>query len=352
MGNSVAPPRPLSLPDHSADVGRSTEIEAPTPRVQVFLGMPAVIQSGMMRRLLEFVERAGRSRASVLVTGETGAGKELIARAIHQYSKRASGPWIDLNCAALPELLIESELFGYEKGAFSGAMSAKPGMFELAHTGSLFLDEISELSPRMQGKLLRVLDGAPYYRLGGTKKISADARVIAASNQDLQEASTAGTFRRDLYHRLAQLHVRVPPLRERVEDVAPLAQFFLAQQEQQPLHFSREALAALERYGWPGNVRELRNVVAQAAVMAEGGVIEAKDLPLTVRSGRPKALTLEAIEREAILRVLEETEGRQLRAAEILGISLRTLARKLKAYNEQAEEEREWTGKNARPTGC
>ena len=282
-------------------------MEAGATAVHVFLGMTAVIASSAMRRLLELVERAAKSRASVLITGETGAGKELIARALHHYSRRASGPWIDLNCAALPELLIESELFGYERGAFSGAASAKPGMFELAHTGSVFLDEIGELSPRMQVKLLRVLDGAPYYRLGGTRKISVDARIIAASNRDLDEATAAGTFRRDLYHRLAQLRVHVPPLRERPEDVAALARFFLAQQEleeQRLQRFSSEALGALERYAWPGNVRELRNVVVQAAVLADEGVIEAGHLPVPVRSARAKAVTLQDLERDAILRVL------------------------------------------------
>src|SRR5690242_6977502 len=236
--------------------------------VHVFLGMPAVIRSEPMRRLLQFVERVGRSSAAVLITGESGTGKELIARALHQYSARAGRPWIDLNCAALPELLIESELFGYEKGAFSGAVATKAGMFELAQTGSVFLDEIGELPPRMQVKLLRVLDNAPYYRLGGTRKISVDARIIAATNQDLEQAMAAGQFRRDLYHRLGQVRVHVPALRDRQDDIAPLAQFFLEQQEQ-PFHFSQEALDALERYHWPGNVRELRNVVVQAAVMAD-----------------------------------------------------------------------------------
>jgi transcriptional regulator with PAS, ATPase and Fis domain len=343
MGHPIAPLRPPSPPDSLAELDDPTGVmDSPemaassAPLVRVFLGMPAVIASGVMRRLLEFVERAARTRAAVLITGETGAGKELIARAIHQYSMRAPRPWIDLNCAALPELLLESELFGYEKGAFSGAMTSKPGMFELAHTGSVFLDEISELSPRMQVKLLRVLDGAPYYRLGATRKVAVDVRVIAASNQDLEEAKAAGTFRRDLYHRLAQLHVHVPALRERPEDIAPLARFFLEQQgleNVRPLQFSAEALAALERYAWPGNVRELRNVVVQAAVMAEEGLIEVEHLPVPVRTAPPKAVTLAAIERETILRVLAENTGQQQRAAEILGISLRTLARKLKAYN-------------------
>ena len=221
-----------------------------------------------MRRLLAFVERVARVNAAILITGESGTGKELIARAIHHYSMRCARPWIDLNCAALPELLIESELFGYEKGAFSGALATKPGMFELAQTGSVFLDEIGDLPPRMQVKLLRVLDGAPYYRLGGTRKISVDARVIAATNQDLEEAMAAGTFRRDLYYRLAQVRVHVPPLRERPDDVRPLARFFLEKQEPR-LQLCDQALDALERYSWPGNVRELRNVVVQAAVMVD-----------------------------------------------------------------------------------
>ena len=341
MGHPVAPSRPRSPQDSHSPfeeqeaVGCSHETEASAVRVQVFLGMPAVIASGAMRSLLAFVERAGRSRASVLITGETGAGKELIARALHHCSRRAQGPWIDLNCAALPELLLESELFGYERGAFSGAIAGKPGMFELAHTGSVFLDEISELSPRMPVKLLRVLDGAPYYRLGGTRKISVDARVIAASNQNLEDATATGTFRRDLYHRLAQLRVHVPPLRERPEDVPALARFFLAQQElqeQRPLRFSAEALATLDRYMWPGNVRELRNVVVQAAVMADD-VIEVRHLPVPVRAAPAKAVTLEDLECETILRVMAETGGGQQRAADILGISLRTLGRKLRSYN-------------------
>jgi len=341
MGNPFVPLRPASRPKSPSEpntpsrVGPSPEAEtAGRPRVPTFLGMPAVIQSAPMRRLLGFVERVGRLGAAVLITGETGAGKELIARALHEYSTRSARPWIDLNCAALPEPLIESELFGYERGAFSGALGSKPGMFELAHTGSIFLDEVGELSPRMQVKLLRVLDGAPYYRLGGTRRISADVRVIAASNQDPDEAMAAGTFRRDLYYRLAQIRIHVPPLRERVEDIVPLARFFLQQQEPPALRFSEEALAALKRYDWPGNVRELRNVVVEAAVMVDGESIQLHHLPLAVQAAPPRAVTLEDVERETILRVLEENGGRQRRTAEMLGISLRTLGRKLKSYDE------------------
>jgi two-component system, NtrC family, response regulator AtoC len=301
--------------------------------VHTFMGTPAIISSPVMRRLLALVERVAKANAAILITGESGTGKELIARAIHHYSMRSARPWIDLNCAALPELLIESELFGYEKGAFSGALATKPGMFELAQTGSVFLDEIGDLPPRMLVKLLRVLDGAPYYRLGGTRKISVDARVIAATNQDLEQAMAAGNFRRDLYYRLAQVRIHVPSLRERPDDIRPLARFFLEKQEPR-LQFGDGALDALERYPWPGNVRELRNVVVQAAVMTDGEVIEAGDLPFLVQSAPPKPVTIEEMERDMILKTMTDTGGQQQRTADMLGISLRTLSRKLKAYSE------------------
>jgi len=322
-------------PDTSVPPCLASASPPPSADVRTFMGTPAVISSQPMRRLLAFVERVARANAAILITGESGTGKELIARAIHHYSMRSARPWIDLNCAALPELLIESELFGYEKGAFSGALTTKPGMFELAQTGSVFLDEIGDLPPRMQVKLLRVLDGAPYYRLGGTRKISVDARVIAATNQDLEQAMAAGNFRRDLYYRLAQVRVHVPPLRERPDDVRPLARFFLEKQDPR-LQLCDQALSALERYGWPGNVRELRNVVVQAAVMADGEVIEAEDLPFLVQSAPPRPVTLQDMEREMIFRVMTDTGGQQQHTADILGISLRTLSRKLKAYNEGA----------------
>ena len=196
-----------------------------------FLGMPAVLASEPMRRLMSMVERVARSNATVLIVGESGAGKELVARAVHHFSMRSQKPWVDLSCAALPEHLLESELFGYDKGAFSGADSPKPGLFELAHQGTIFLDEIGELDPKMQVKLLRVLDGVPYYRLGGVKKVSADVRVVAATNQELEVLVSEGRFRGDLYHRLSQIMLRVPPLRQRIDDIAPLARYFLAQQD-------------------------------------------------------------------------------------------------------------------------
>jgi DNA-binding NtrC family response regulator len=307
-----------------------------TQVTHTFLGMPAVIKSKPMLELLSVAQRVGRTNAAVLITGETGSGKEILARAVHHYSLRHSKPWVDVNCAALPEHLIESELFGYEKGAFSGADSMKQGLFELAHTGTLFLDEIGELNQKMQVKLLRVLDGTPYYRLGGVRKISVDVRVVSATNVNLEEAVRAGEFRSDLYHRLTQIHLKVPPLRERPEDVAALAELFLQQQEPGS-RFSPEAMEALVAHSWPGNVRELRNMVSKGLIFASGPCITASDLPLPrpeprAVPGSPPGLNLDNVEREMVFKALIETGGRHDKAARMLGISRRTLSRKLKTY--------------------
>lgn len=310
---------------------------------RVFLGLTAIIASPVMNRLLEQAERIARTNASVLILGESGSGKEMVARAIHHYSKRSQKPWVDLSCAALPEQLMESELFGHERGAFSGADHAKPGLFELAHQGTIFLDEIGELDPRMQVKLLRVLDAVPYFRLGGVKKVTVDVRVVAATNQNLEQAVAEGRFRGDLYHRLNQLTLTVPPLRERREDIAPLAEYFLAQHDP-GMVLSRSAAEKLETYAWPGNIRELRNIMVQAAVLADGRELHAPDIPLRVTDGPRGPRLVEAIhapqnlddmERRMIMDALEKSGGHQQRAALELGISRRTLSRKLKLYQDQ-----------------
>lgn len=330
----------------------------------VFLGMTAVIVSEPMRRLMQSVERAAKSSASVLITGESGSGKELVARAVHHFSPRAQRPWVDLSCAALPEHLLESELFGYERGAFSGANNTKPGLFEMAHQGTLFLDEIGELDPKMQVKLLRVLDGVPYYRLGGTRKVTADTRIVAATNQDLERLVSEGRFRGDLYHRLCQLTLRVPPLRERLDDIAPLAWHILGHHNPEA-SFTSRALRLLESHAWPGNVRELRNVVTNAAVMNTELEIDVGNLSLSTSSlnafsgstssglsaldratgsggmGTQAAngagannASLDHMERRMIFDALAEAGGHQQQAASRLGISRRTLSRKLKSYEE------------------
>jgi len=308
--------------------------------------MDAVICSPSMNALMSMVTRVAPRNAAVLITGETGTGKELIARAVHAQSLRANRPWVDVNCAALPEHLVESELFGYEKGAFSGADAGKPGLFELADKGTLFLDEVGELEPRVQVKLLRVLDGIPYYRLGGSHKIAVDVRIIAATNQPLDQAVKHARFRSDLYHRLSQLQLHIPPLRERTEDVVALAQYFL-EQTRPGLRLSYGAIDLLQSYLWPGNVRELRNVMLQAAISAAGDEISLSDLPAeilcTPSAGAARELPaaaaehespadLEALEKQAIVRAMARTAGHQGMAAEQLGISRRTLSRKLKQY--------------------
>lgn len=309
----------------------------------------AVICSESMRKLVAMVERVAPGNASVLISGETGTGKELIARAIHALSQRASKPWVDVNCAALPEHLVESELFGYEKGAFSGADSEKPGLFELADKGTLFLDEIGELEPKIQVKLLRALDGVPYYRLGGSRKVAVDVRIIAATNQSLHEVVRSGRFRRDLYHRLAQIQLRVPPLRERIEDIAAIAQYFL-KRNHPGIELSYEALELMGTYSWPGNVRELRNIVLQAATIASAGEIRACDLPAEMTgTHEPSAPlqespNLEDVEKRTILQALARTGGYQAAAAEQLGISRRTLIRKLKQYRIEGEQRTDHLG--------
>ena len=303
-------------------------------------GIQFILASPIMHKFMAMVDRIASHTETVLVTGETGTGKELIARSVHESSHRRSRPWIDINCAALPENLVESELFGYEKGAFSGADSSKPGLFELADRGTLFLDEIGELQLQTQVKLLRVLDGQPFYRLGGHRKIKVDVRIVAATNQDLESAVRDGRFRKDLFHRLGQLQLRVPPLRERPEDIVALAEHFL-RLKASGKNFSSEAISALLSHPWPGNIRELRNLVAKVAMESFASEVDFAKVTAAI-SGEPTALrqtasvpagNLESMEEQMIIKALERTGGQRALAAEQLGISRRTLSRKLKEYN-------------------
>jgi transcriptional regulator with PAS, ATPase and Fis domain len=307
-----------------------------TSHCEDMLGLSALISGEAISGIMRTVTRVALSDAAVLILGESGVGKEVIARALHKHSLRNGMPWVDINVAALPEHLVESELFGYDKGAFSGADSAKPGLFELAHGGTLFLDEVGELDPKMQVKLLRVLDGVPYYRLGGVKKIKVDVRIVASTNRCLEEAISNGRFRSDLFHRLNHVRIVVPPLRERRDEVIPLAEFFLRSHDP-GLSLSREAQEALQRYSWPGNLRELKNVVTGCAILANGATIGEDDLPAAVR-GSPRvpeqrrSYRLDALEQQTIDEVLSVTGGHHRKAAELLGISSRTLSRKLKVH--------------------
>jgi transcriptional regulator with PAS, ATPase and Fis domain len=309
-----------------------------------------IVRSEASQRLMATVRRIATTPATVLIEGETGTGKELVARAIHEFSPRGHKPWVDVNCSALPEHLLESELFGHEKGAFTGADCSKPGMFELAHEGTLFLDEIGELDPKIQAKLLRVLDGAPFYRLGGTRKISVDVRIVAATNRDLEAAVRKGTFRKDLFFRLGQMHVRISPLRERPEDVVAIAEKVL-NEHRAGARFNQRALDALCAYTWPGNVRELRNIIMSLITLSDcQAEIDVDDLPEQITAATPNPLhgasptaipaenaivplgDLDSMERVMIEDALFACDGDQAQAADRLGISRRTLTRKLKLY--------------------
>src|SRR5438067_3952523 len=296
-----------------------------------------------MRKIYSIVEQAAPTGASVLITGESGTGKELVATTVHQLSARATFPFVAINCAAIPETLLESEIFGHEKGAFTGAADRRPGCFELADRGTLFLDEIGEMTPATQVKLLRVLQERKFRRLGGRTEQSVDVRVIAATNIDPVEAVKAGKLREDLYYRLNVFSFRLPTLRERKDDLPLLIQSFInefnSRNQKAIAGVDQQAMRILERYAWPGNVRELRNVIERATILAPGPFIEAKHLPPVLAEEPPPehqpqlalapGTTVEEAERRLIMMTLAHTRDNKTRAAEILGISLKTLHNKL-----------------------
>lgn len=303
--------------------------------------------SPKMRALFETIERVAPTDATVLLEGESGTGKELIARMIHRNSLRKEGPFVAVNCAALPEALLESELFGHEKGAFTGADRRRTGRFGLADGGSLLLDEIGELPVHLQAKLLRVLQEQTYEPLGGTRSVSVDARILVATNKNLKEEIRAGRFREDLFYRLNVVRLVVPPLRQRAEDIPLLAHHFLEvynRKNRRMLNgMTREAARLLARYDWPGNVRELENLIERSVIMCRGEMIDVADLPESLRSladappeisrhEPPAGRTLKEMEAEMIRLTLKENSGNRTRTAEVLGISRRTLQLKLKAY--------------------
>jgi len=298
-----------------------------------------------MQRVFEVVDQVAPSRATVMITGESGTGKELVANAIHQRSPRANGPFIKLHCAALAESLLESELFGHEKGSFTGATARKDGRFQIADGGTLFLDEIGEISPSIQVKLLRFLQEHEFERVGGTQTIRVDVRVIAATNRNLVEEVAKGRFREDLFYRLNVVALEMPPLRDRRSDIPALAKFFLdrytKENAKQVDGFAPETMELLISYDWPGNVRELENAIERAVVLTTGPTVEARFLPPNVRprltpAGMPviPGATLADIERYAILETLKATGGSTSKAAELLGISVRTIQYRLHQYNE------------------
>jgi DNA-binding NtrC family response regulator len=304
---------------------------------------PMIGNSPEMRKIYQIVEQSAPTAASVLITGESGTGKELVAQTIHQLSPRAAFPFVAINCAAIPETLLESEIFGHEKGAFTGAADRRQGCFELADRGTLFLDEIGEMTPATQVKLLRVLQERRFRRLGGRTEQSVDVRVIAATNVDPAEAVQKGKLREDLFYRLNVFALRLPPLRERKEDLPLLIQAFVTEfngrNQKSIAGLDQQATRMLEQYAWPGNVRELRNVIERATILASGPFIEPRHLPPVVCDEPPAShqpqvslapgTTVEEAERRLIMMTLEHTRDNKTRAAEILGISLKTLHNKL-----------------------
>jgi two-component system response regulator AtoC len=347
--------KPLKLPDLVVTMRQALETRRLRSQVRQLAGKAdaAFVAGGSqaMRQVVEWAERVAQAPATtVLIEGESGTGKELIADLIHQRTPgRAGQPFIEINCASVPETLLESELFGHERGAFTDAKSQKRGLFEAADGGTLFLDEVGELPAPTQAKLLRVLEEMTFRRLGGTRDLKVDVRVIAATNRDLAAEVTRGGFRLDLYHRLAVFHIRLPPLRERPEDILPLAEHFLrrlsARMGRPAVRFSPQVEQMLRRYSYPGNVRELRNLVERAVILSSGPVVGPECIVLSGPGIEPPAApqafyavalgpdgtppALEEVERAYIGRVLDFAEGNRAQAARLLGISYPTLAKKL-----------------------
>ena len=313
-----------------------------------------VARSVKMQEVLATVERVAPTNSTVLLGGESGVGKDLIARAVHEKSRRASGPFIKINSSAIPENLLESELFGYEKGAFTGAATSKPGKFELADKGTLFLDEIGDVPPAIQVKLLRVLQEREFERLGGTRTVKVDVRLIAATNRDLREALEQGTFREDLYYRLNVVPIDIAPLRQRKEDIPDLVNLFISRfagDSGKPVKsIAPAAMQILVNYHWPGNVRELQNIIERACALAKGPVLEAADIHLDLRPAKPanggagflpEGMTLEQWEDEMIQEALRRANGNKSQAARLLGLSRNALRYRLSKIGIADEGEKE-----------
>lgn len=343
--------KPFDLKELKLKIAKALEINSLYEQIeylqetvsQRFNGYQLIGESSAMKKVLDFIKKVANTNASVLIEGETGTGKELVARSIHVESSRAKKNFIAINCAALPENLLESELFGYEKGAFTGALNTKLGRFELGNGGTVFLDEVGEIPLSMQVKLLRFLQEKEFERLGGTQTLKVDVRIITATNRNLKEMVSRGEFREDLYYRLNVLPLYLPPLRERKEDIMILAEHFLAkfsEENRLKKFFSAEALAALRNYPWPGNIRELENVVERAVIISQGDVIGPESLGLETPYKRKENLfllpdegvCLEDLEKELFRQALEKAGGNQTKAAVLLGISRSTFLYRLQKH--------------------
>lgn len=350
--------KPFEINDLISTVERVTEHLTLTTRCQMMqerlsssIEIPnLIVESPNMKVILDLIQKVAPTDSNILIEGETGAGKEVVAKHTHKISKRSEQPFVVIHCAALPDTLIESELFGHEKGAFTDATDSKYGLLEIADKGTIFLDEIGDLSISLQAKLLRVVETKKFRHLGSNKEIEVDIRIISATNKDLAEEVKVHRFRNDLFYRLAVMRMKIPPLRERKEEIPQLVEYFLekcAVSGKEKKGISTEALELLKKYDWPGNIRELRNVIEQAIILSEKEKIDVEDLPLPCTEmvrGLPvqkfvlseqmeeKRLTLLELEKAYIEKVLQENQGNREKAAKILGISVRSLYYKIKHY--------------------
>lgn len=341
--------KPIDLDELLATIQKATGL-AKTGTVRSEIGQPlpenVIAQSPLMRAVFQDAALIAPSESRVLITGESGVGKEVLADVIHAWSARAAGPLVKVNCAAIPENLLETELFGHEKGAFTSAVAQRIGRFEEANGGTIFLDEIGDMSAPLQAKLLRVTQNGTFNRVGSNRELQTNARILAATNKNLEDKVKAGAFREDLFYRLNVVELNLPALRERPEDILPLAAHFIAGFTQGKARFSSALTEGLARYSWPGNVRELRNAMERAALLSRGEMILPEHLPARVRAeveqatptALPDAHRLEEIERQAILHGLREHQGNRTETAKALGISRRALLYKLQRFREQGLE--------------
>jgi DNA-binding NtrC family response regulator len=341
--------KPIDLDELLATVQQATGLSKTAPlKLSTAKPLPphVVARSPLMQAVFHDASLIAVSESRILITGESGAGKEVLAEVIHAWSARASGPLVRVNCAAIPETLLESELFGHEKGAFTGASAKRIGRFEQANDGTIFLDEVADMSPPLQAKLLRVTQGGRFNRVGSNVELQTNARILAATNRNLEEEVKTGRFREDLFYRLNVVELNIPPLRERPEDILPLASAFIAEFTQGKARFSSSVADCLARYAWPGNVRELRNAMERAALLSLGELILPEHLPAKLRALRETAPALEPaeaerlgqIERQAILQALRKYNFNRTETARALGISRRALVYKLQRFRAEGYE--------------
>jgi DNA-binding NtrC family response regulator len=342
--------KPIDLDEFLASIRRATGLQHKPVSLQLYESKPlpssVVAESPLMQAVFRDAALVAPTESRILLTGESGAGKEIVADVIHAWSKRTGGPLVKINCAAIPDTLLESELFGHEKGAFTGAQAARTGRFEEASNGTILLDEIGEMSPHLQAKLLRIIQDGKFERIGSNRERHTSARILAATNRELEEEVRSGRFRQDLFFRLNVMEIHIPPLRERPEDIIPLARRFAAEFSQSSVRISPSVIGMLRQYDWPGNVRELRNAMERTALMSRGELIVPEHFPARIRKAvgegvlenKPASHRLKEIESQAILQALRQHQFNRTETAKALGISRRALLYKLQHLKEAGHQ--------------